>query len=76
MKTIAVTLDEESLDLLSQLSSDLYPSRSALVRAAIKAFAENERRRREEEREQKVLHRNRDKLARQARALVEDQALP
>ena len=76
MKTIAITLDEESLDLLEYLSTGPYPSRSALVRAAIKKFAELERRRREEEREQEILHRNRDLIARQARALVQEQAQP
>ena len=78
MKTIAITIDEETLELLEGIasSSDRYRSRSALVRAAIRAFVAAENRRQEEEREREIIRTNRAMLARQAKALVKAQAEP
>ena len=69
---------EETLELLERISSssDRFRSRSALVRAAIREFAEAERRRLEEAREREIIRVNREQLARQAKALVEAQAEP
>ena len=73
MKTIAVTIDEPTLQLLDELadSSPRLRNRSALVRTAIRQFAERER-----QREHEVLRKHRKQLARQAQALVAEQARP
>lgn len=78
MKTIAITIDDETLELLEGVasSSDRYRSRSALVRAAIRAFVAAENRRQEEQREREIIRTNRATLTRQAKALVEAQAEP
>jgi metal-responsive CopG/Arc/MetJ family transcriptional regulator len=76
MKTIAVTIDETTLKLLDELiaASPQPCSRSALVRTAVREFAERERQRETEVREHEILRKHRKLLARQARALVAEQA--
>ena len=76
MKTIAVTIDEPTLKLLDELAaaSPQPCSRSALVRAAVRKFAERERQQETEVREHEILRKHRRLLARQARALVGEQA--
>jgi metal-responsive CopG/Arc/MetJ family transcriptional regulator len=76
MKTIAVTIDETTLKLLDELTaaSPQPCSRSALVRTAVREFAERERQRETEVREHEILRKHRKLLARQARALVAEQA--
>jgi len=78
MKTIAITVDEETLVLIDRLhrSSRRFRSRSALVRAAIRAYAAQERERRSREREAQVVRENKRLLDRQLRALVKEQATP
>lgn len=78
MKTIAVTVDDATLSLLDELTAGepRRRTRSALVRAALKEFAERERRRVIEEREREIFRRNRRQLAREARLLIEAQARP
>ncbi len=78
MKTIAVTVDEETLRLLDELatSEPQRRTRSVLVRAALREFAERERRRVVEEREREIFRRNRKQLTRQARLLVKGQTRP
>ena len=78
MKTIAITIDETTLRLLDELavSSPQSKSRSALVRTAIRGFAEQQRRRKTEADEDRILRANRKRLAREAKALVAEQALP
>ena len=78
MKTIAVRVDEATLRLLDELaaSEPQRRTRSALVRTALREFAERERRRVVEEREREIFRRNRKQLTRQARLLVKEQARP
>ncbi len=78
MKTIAITIDEETLGLIDRLhrSSRRFRSRSALVRAAIRAYAVQERERRSRARETQVIRENKRLLDRQLRALVKEQATP
>lgn len=78
MKTIAVTIDEATLRLLDDLTAGepRRRTRSALVRAALREFAERERRRRIEEREREIFRKSRKQLAREARLLVAAQARP
>ncbi len=76
MKTIAITVDEETLALIEKLygPSSEFRSRSALVRAAIREYAEHVQRRREEEREREIIRKNKDLLDRELKALIEEQA--
>ncbi len=76
MKNIAVTIDEPTLKLLDDLAAAVgrSRSRSALVRIAVREFAEREQRRRLEARENQIIRQHRKRLARQARALVTGQA--
>lgn len=78
MKTIAVTIDEDTLKLLDEVvaAGPRRRNRSALVRAAVREFAERERRRLREEHERAVLRKHRGRLARQARHLIAVQARP
>ena len=71
MKTIAVTIDETTLNLLDELaaSSPHTRNRSALVRIAVREFAEREQRRKKEIQEHEILYKHKKLLARQARAL-------
>lgn len=78
MKTIAITIDDETLGLIDELhrSSRRFRSRSALVRAAIRAYASLERERRSRERELRVIRENKALLDRQLKAMVKEQATP
>ena len=78
MKTIAVTIDDETLKLLDELTAraPARQARSAVVRAALRDFAHRERRRVIEEREREIFRRNRKQLAREARVLTREQARP
>ncbi len=78
MKTIAVTIDETTLQLLDKLlvASPQRSSRSALVRTAVREYAERERRREVEVYEREIFHKHKKRLARQAQALVAAQAQP
>jgi hypothetical protein len=74
MKTIAI--DEATSKLLDELtaSSSRRRSRTALVRAALRQYAEKERRRTTESTDAAVFRKHRKRLARQNRALVSEQA--
>ncbi len=76
MKTIAVTIDEMTLNLLNDLASSSlhHRNRSALVRIAVREFAEREQKRKSETQEYEVLHKHKKLLTRQTRALVAEQA--
>ena len=76
MKTITVTIDETTLNLLDELaaSSPRHRSRLAFVRVAVREFAERERKRKNEAHESEVLHKHKKSLARQARYLIAKQA--
>jgi Arc/MetJ-type ribon-helix-helix transcriptional regulator len=76
MKTIAITIDEPTLQLLDELAGaePRRRSRSALVRAALREFAERERARAIEGHERQVFRKHRRQLAREARLLIRAQA--
>jgi Arc/MetJ-type ribon-helix-helix transcriptional regulator len=78
MKTIAVTVDDSTLKLLDELTAGepRRRTRSALVRAALRDFAERRHRRIIAEREREIFRRNRKLLAREARLLIGEQARP
>jgi metal-responsive CopG/Arc/MetJ family transcriptional regulator len=78
MKTIAVTIDDETLKLLDEQTAR-GPSRrgrSAMVRVALRDFAQRERQRVTEEREREIFRKHRKQLACEARQLTKDQARP
>jgi Arc/MetJ-type ribon-helix-helix transcriptional regulator len=72
MKTIAITIDEYTLEKVDALvaASSRMRNRSAAIRQAIQEFAERELRRQAEERERGILRQHRRRLAGEARGLV------
>jgi predicted transcriptional regulator len=76
MKKIAI--DEATSKLLDELAetSSRRRSRTALVRAALRQYAERERRRKTESRDGALFRRHRKRLAREARALIAEQGRP
>ena len=78
MKTIAVTIDEETLDRVDELasSSGQYSSRSALVRAALAGYVMRERRLREEERDLRIIREHKEVFAEGLTARIAEQAEP
>jgi metal-responsive CopG/Arc/MetJ family transcriptional regulator len=79
MKTIAITIDEdilERLDSLLRQRGSSAVSRSKLIREAVREYIDRLERRAEEARETAIVRRHRDRLTRQAKALIEDQAEP
>jgi Arc/MetJ-type ribon-helix-helix transcriptional regulator len=78
VKTIAITIDEETLRFIDQYqrSSGRYRSRSAFVRAAIRAYAARESERRSRARELRIIRQHKNLLDRQLKAMVRTQANP
>ena len=77
MKTIAVTLDDVVVQRLDQFVSSGGTSRrnrSRLIRQAVQEYLERLERLAEEEREREIFRQHRQRLARQAAALVQEQA--
>jgi predicted transcriptional regulator len=76
MKTIAV--DEATAKLLDKLtaSSGSRRSRSALVRAAVRQYAARQRNQQNVANDDAVFRKHRKRLARDARALIAEQARP
>lgn len=77
MKTIAITIDEHTLQRIDRFVADeatAYKNRSQIIRLAIREYAERLEQKAEEEREREIFRRHRQRLARQAAALVKEQA--
>jgi predicted transcriptional regulator len=74
MKTIAI--DEATAKLLDELTekSSRRRGRTALVRMALRRYAESERRRATEAKDGAIFRKHRKQLARQARVLIAEQA--
>ena len=74
MKTIAI--DEATAKLLDELTekSSRRRSRTALVRTALRQYADAERRRATQAKDGAIFRKQRKRLARQARALIAEQA--
>lgn len=73
MKTIAITIDNDTLERVDRLGGR---NRSRVIRLAVQEYVARLDRLAEEEREAAVIRRHRGRLARQARALVRAQAQP
>lgn len=77
MKTIAITIDDETLERLERLEERPGGrNRSRVIRLAVREYVARLERLAEQEREAAVIRRHRGRLARQARALVRVQAQP
>ena len=83
MKTIAVSIDESTLAALERVirkgarrarGSRRRPTRSEVVRQALHEFIERHERSAREAKERQLIARHRDRLAREAAALVKEQA--
>jgi len=89
MKTIAISIEETTLDDIDRIAErgasagrgakagkGSRANRSLVVRRALEEFIAREQRMRREEQERVVFGRHRETLARQAAALVDEQAKP
>lgn len=77
MKTIAITIDEDMLQRIDRLvaaGAAAARNRSQIIRQALQEFVARRERLAEEEREREIFRRHRQRLARQANALVKEQA--
>jgi metal-responsive CopG/Arc/MetJ family transcriptional regulator len=82
MKTIAISIDEASLAAVDRLARAARrrpggggrPSRSEVIRQAVREFVARHRKREREESDRKVLAENRERIERQVSALVAEQA--
>lgn len=77
MKTIAITMDTETLDRMDRLASRGGPgrtNRSRLIRQAVQEYVSRLEHAAEDEREAAIIRRHRGRLTRQANALVREQA--
>lgn len=77
MKTIAVTIDEPTLERLDRVANDksaAWKNRSEVVRQAVQELLSRLETIAEEEREREIFRRNRTRINRQAAALVKEQA--
>jgi metal-responsive CopG/Arc/MetJ family transcriptional regulator len=79
MKTIAITIDDDTLERLDRQARRQGArsiNRSRLIRQAVREYVARVERQEEEAREGAVVRRHRARLARQASALVRQQGKP
>lgn len=78
MKTIAITIDEDTLRRVDEaVRKSAQPmNRSRIIRTAVKEFVAKELRHEREAREKEIFKKHRARLQRQARALISEQAKP
>ena len=79
MKTIAITIEEDILDRIDRLRArpgSARRNRSHVIREAVREYLARVERSAEEEKEKEIFKRHRSRLARQAAALVKEQAKP
>ena len=74
MKTIAISIDEETLSALDRLQAAGHANRSAIVRQALTHHLEQLSRIERETKERSIFARHRKLLERQAAALIAEQA--
>jgi len=77
MRTIAITIEEHMLKAIDRLAQGEGSSnRSRVIREALREYLLRVKRLEEEVRETEIFRRHRGQLARQAAALVKEQAKP
>jgi metal-responsive CopG/Arc/MetJ family transcriptional regulator len=74
MKTIAITIDEPTLQRIDELAKELRMNRSEIVREAAQDYIAEKEADSEEERERKIFRRHKNKLKKQTTALIREQA--
>lgn len=77
MKTIAVTIDEPTLQRIDRLVAServVLKSRSEVIRQAVQQFIARLEQAAEEEREREIIRRHHTRINRQAVALITEQA--
>ena len=74
MKTIAITIDEPTLEQIDQLAKRRGMNRSELVREAAQDYIAEKEAESEQERERKIFKRHKNKLRKQTTALIREQA--
>ena len=78
MKTIAITIEQSMLGRIDNIAAagGTTRNRSRVIRDALREYLMRSERLEEEKKEKEIFRRNRTKLARQASALVKEQAKP
>jgi metal-responsive CopG/Arc/MetJ family transcriptional regulator len=80
VKTIAITIDEDTLDHVDRVASRKRTgesaNRSKIIRTAVREYLARLERLADEDREREILRRHAQRLARQTAALVRAQAKP
>ena len=76
MKTIAITIDDDMLSRIDRVAEDRQgaTNRSRVIRDAVGEYLSRVERMAEEEREREIFRKHKGKLAREAAALVKEQA--
>jgi metal-responsive CopG/Arc/MetJ family transcriptional regulator len=76
MKTIAITIEDDILRRIDDLAESRRPprNRSQFIREAVREYVVRLESLAQEERERELIHRHRDRLHREAMALLKGQA--
>ena len=74
MRTIAISIDEPTLKRIDELARRREMNRSEVIREAAQEYVAQKEAESEEERERKIFRRHKNKLKKQAAALIEEQA--
>ena len=74
MKTIAISIDEETLERIDQMAKRRGMNRSEVVREAAQDYIAEKEAETEEERERKIFRRHKKKLKKQTASLIREQA--
>jgi len=74
MKTIAITIDESTLQRIDQLAKQRGMNRSEVVREAAQEYIAEKEAESEDERERQIFRRYKNRLKKQTAALIKEQA--
>jgi len=74
MKTIAITIDEPTLERMDELAKQRGMNRSEIVREAAQDYIAEKEAESEEEKEREIFRRHKKKLKKQTSALIKEQA--
>ena len=76
MKTIAISIDEPTLERIDEFANRRGMNRSEVIREAAQDYIAEKEAETEEERERKIFRRHKNKLKKQTDALIREQAKP
>lgn len=76
MKTIAISIDEPTLERIDELANRRGMNRSEVIREAAQDYIAEKEAETEEERERIIFRRHKNKLKKQTDALIREQAKP